>query len=108
MKFLGYIVLLGAFGSAAVWGQAPAPKMRDAATHEQLAERDRKAAQANPVKPPAPVAAKPAAPATVAPKRSLLAESDIVSFNGNATLVPKRAILQIPKNLADRIKYQPG
>lgn len=102
------MVLLGAFGSAAVRGQAPAPQMRDAVTHEQLAERARKAAQENPVKPPAPTAAKPAVPATEKPKRSLLAESDIISFNGNATLVPKRAILQIPKNLADRIKYQPG
>lgn len=108
MKSLGYMVLLGAFGTAAVQGQTSPPPMRDAATHEQLAERARKAAQAVPVKPPVAAPAKPAAPSKVEPPRSLLAESDIVCYNGNATLVPKRAILQMPKNLADRLKYQPG
>ena len=33
------------------------------------------------------------------------ADSDILCFNGMATLVPKRAVLHIPKNFADRLKY---
>jgi hypothetical protein len=38
---------------------------------------------------------------------SLLDESDVVCFGKCATLIPKRAILQIPKNLEGRIKMQP-
>src|SRR5688572_18404373 len=106
MKHLVYMGLLSAFGPTAVNAQATGAPMRDAATHEELAGRAREAAKGNLTKLPVP--AKPAAPSKVEPPRSLLSESDIVCFNGNATLVPKRAILQLPKNLADRLKYQPG
>jgi hypothetical protein len=40
--------------------------------------------------------------------KSLLDQSDIICFGNFATLVPKRAILQIPKNLAGRIQIKPG
>ena len=43
-------------------------------------------------------------PSVVNRPKSILAESDIVCFGDVATLVPKRAILQIPKNYADRIQ----
>ena len=40
--------------------------------------------------------------------KDLISQSDIISFQGVATLVPKRAILQIPKNYRDRMALQPG
>lgn len=112
------ISLLGAFTASAK------PPMRDAVTHDQLSLQYRKAAQEDPmrkleaVKRPDPVKgsapAKTADPAKAAETKeaeappSLLAQSDIICFNGLATLVPKRAIIQIPKNLAGRLGYQPG
>jgi hypothetical protein len=47
-------------------------------------------------------------PSTVNPPKNLVSDSDTLCFNGNVTLVPKGAVLQLPKNLADRLKYQPG
>jgi hypothetical protein len=47
-------------------------------------------------------------PSVVNRPKSLLGESDIISFGNFATLVPKRAILQIPENYADRIQMKPG
>lgn len=47
-------------------------------------------------------------PSIVNQPKDLVADSDILCFGGNATLVPKRAILNIPKNLAERLKFQPG
>jgi hypothetical protein len=88
-------------------GQAPkAPPMRDAATHQQIVVMSRNASQADPMLKQTP--AKGPDPSTATPVKSLLAESDVICFNGNVTLVPKRAILQIPKNLEDRFKYKPG
>ncbi len=83
-----------------------APPMRDAVTHEQIVVTHRQAMQADPMLKQTP--AKGADPSTATPVKSLLGESDVICFNGNVTLVPKRAVLQIPKNFADRFKYQPG
>lgn len=47
-------------------------------------------------------------PSVVHRPKSLLADSDIICYRGYAALVPKRAIIQLPKNLADRMKMQPG
>lgn len=47
-------------------------------------------------------------PSLVNQPKDLIASSDILCFGGNATLVPKRAILTIPKNLAGRLTFQPG
>jgi len=38
----------------------------------------------------------------------LIASSDILCHKGKATLVPKRAILQIPASLSDRLKIEKG
>jgi hypothetical protein len=80
--------------------------MRDAATHEQLALALRKADQADPMK--NMPAAKGVDPSVVNRPKDLLSESDIISFGGIATLVPKRAILQIPQSCANHIKMEPG
>jgi hypothetical protein len=91
---------------AAASAQTPAPVMRDAATHEQLSLALRKADQADPMKSMQP--AKGEDPSVKNRPKDLLGESDIISFRGIATLVPKRAILQIPKSCEERMKLEPG
>lgn len=82
------------------------PKMRDAATHDQLVEVTRKAAQekTEPVFQPA----QGEDPSTANRPADLISRSDILCYNGVATLVPKRAVLHIPKNMASRIGMQDG
>ena len=40
--------------------------------------------------------------------KDILAESDIISYRGLATLVPKRAILMTPKTYSGLIKFESG
>jgi hypothetical protein len=86
--------------------ETKAPVMREAATHAQLALALRKADQTDPMK--NLPAAKGEDPSVVNRPKDLLSQSDIISFQGIATLVPKRAILQIPKSCADRMKLEPN
>jgi hypothetical protein len=79
--------------------------MHDVATHDQIVATMRQAADADPMK--TMVASNLEDPAVNLPK-DLISQSDLISFNGFATLVPKRAILQIPKSIADRIHYVEG
>ena len=51
---------------------------------------------------------KGADPSLVNQPQDLVASSDILCVGGFATLVPKRAVMCVPKNLADRMKFQPG
>ena len=80
--------------------------MRDASTHEQLALAYRKAAQQNPMRNMRP--AKGTDPSVVNQPKDILSESDIICFNGTATLVPKRAILNLPAAMQGRLKFLPG
>lgn len=85
--------------------RAETVKMRDAATHEQLSAALQKPGQRDPM-----VTLKPSVgidPASVNRPKDILSDSDILCFGAYATLVPKRAILQIPKNFADRMGLQP-
>jgi hypothetical protein len=75
------------------------PEMRDAATHEQLQKKSHAAVIQDPMKKLPP--ANETDPAKDAPK-DLISQSDILSFDGTFTLVPKRAILAIPKDLEKR------
>ena len=97
--------IVGAAGGQAVTSPGP-PPMRDAVTHEQITGLYREASQNDPMRKQA--VSKGPDPSTVNQPKSLIGESDMICFNGAVTLVPKRAVLQIPKNLADRLKYQPG
>ena len=83
-----------------------APVMRDAATHEQIALAYRKTAQEDPMRNMKPT--KGPDPSVVNRPKSLLSESDIISFGGLATLVPKHAIMQIPASCTERLKIEPG
>lgn len=82
------------------------PKMRDAATHDQLVQAMRKESQNDPMKKMEP--AKGEDPSVVNRPRDLLAASDIICYGGIATLVPKRAIIVQPENMADRLSMKSG
>lgn len=82
---------------------AEAPVMRDAATHEQLAEQLRNAQQTDPMKRLQPAQGED--PAKNLPP-DLLSQSDFICYGGIATLVPKRAILAVPKALEDRTRLE--
>jgi len=86
-------------------GTGNPPPMRDAATHDQLLLKLRQASQQNPMAKFTSVEG--ADPSKVNRPESLLASSDILCFGGMAVLVPKRAILQTPPKLADRIGLKP-
>lgn len=99
-----FIWLLLAAASSAQSGNKPV--MRDVATHEQLVTLLRKAEQNDPMK-KLPLT-QGEDPSVVNRSKDLLADSDIISFRGVATLVPKRAVLQIPNSCTERMKLEPG
>lgn len=84
----------------------PALPMRDAATHAQLAATLRETAQTDPMRKMEP--SKGPDPSRENQPKDLISQSDIICFGGVATLVPKRAILQLPKALANRTQLVPG
>ncbi len=100
MKNITLIFLLVSFNAEAV------EEMRDAATHEQLVVAYRKASQEDPMRRQLPV--KGPDPSVVNRPKDLVSDSDILCFNGAVTLVPKQAVMQIPKTMADRLKYVAG
>jgi len=92
-----------------VYGQvAMAPKavMRDVATHEDIVAAGRKAAEEN--KTPAFIPIQRKDPSVANKPGDLISRSDILCFGGIATLVPKRAVIHIPKGVASRIGMQDG
>jgi hypothetical protein len=101
-----YLIMLGGLAPLA-WSQpSPMGEMRDASTHEQLVMTYRKAAQQDPMRKMQP--AKGVDPSVVNQPKDILSSSDIICYNGMATLVPKRAILNLPVAMQARLKFQPG
>lgn len=84
----------------------PKPRFRDAATHEQLSQALRKSERSDPMK--NLTQAQGEDPSKVNQPVNLLEQSDIISFNGLATLVPKRAILATPASHKQRVTLTPG
>lgn len=103
MNALSKILLVALFAlpAADADAQDEQPEFRDAATHDQLAQKYRESrprkALDDAVGRTRPDPTKENQP------RDLISSSDIISFNGLTTLVPKRAILRIPENYRDRI-----
>lgn len=85
---------------------APTLQMRDAASHEELLLERRAAIQLDPMKHLAVATGED--PSKANQPTDILAESDIISFRGMATLVPKRAILQMPQAYSGYLKMEPG
>lgn len=103
---LSLTLLLSAAAMAVQPKPTPATQMRDAATPDQLSLKYREAQQLDPMRKLEP--AKGVDPSTVNQPLDLVSQSDIISFNGMTTLVPKRAVLHIPKEMEARLKFQPG
>jgi hypothetical protein len=99
---LSTAVFLVAASSAA---RAGSVAMRDAATHDQLALAMQQSQQADPMK-SLPVS-KIEDPSVNLPK-DLVSQSDFICVAGVATLVPKHAILKVPADYANRIRFQEG
>ncbi len=112
MKSLFPFILLSL---ASVQAQQLAPSAPDAAapTHEQLLERrklaEAAAQRANESQPSARETSPAVDPSKANKPQGLLARSEIISFDGIATLVPKRAIIHKPQNLESRTgAFAPG
>lgn len=100
------LIIFGGLAPLA-WSQASRMnEMRDASTHEQLAMTYRKAAQEDPMRAMQP--AKGADPSAANKPTDILSRSEIICYNGMATLVPKRAILNMPAAMQGRLKFLPG
>lgn len=74
---------------------------RDVITDEELVERNRKAALEKQNRKFIPAEGEDAT--KVNKVKSLLERSDVISFNGYTTLVPKRSIIHIPDGYQQRI-----
>ena len=85
---------------------APAIQMRDVASHQEVLAARRLALQTDPMQHLATVTGED--PSKANQPTDILAESDIISFRGMATLVPKRAILQTPQAYAGYLKMEAG
>lgn len=109
MKSLIPFALLS-FATAQALPQATSAPTSDAPTHQQLLERQAQAKEAAANQ----AASQPAQvqlavdPAKANKPQSLLARSEVLSFGGAATLVPKRAIIHKPQSLASRIGMASG
>ena len=101
MKAHPFIALACCLGYATASPDHGAPVMRDAATHDQLVQGLRKTEQTDPMQKLA--AASGEDPAAQNRPADLLDRSDMITFNGLSTLVPKRAILSVPKEMKDRV-----
>lgn len=80
--------------------------MREAPTHDEIVELARKAKEEAPV--PVFTPAEGPDPSVANKLGDLISRSDVLCFQGRATLVPKRAVLHVPKSLAGRLGMQEG
>lgn len=84
----------------------PRPVMRDVMTHDAIVEVARKAKEENPM--PAFKPVEGADPTLTTRPQSLLSRSDILCFQGRATLVPKRSLIHVPSEMKDRLGLKEG
>lgn len=81
-------------------------EVRDVMTQDQLLKKRSQMAQQDPMKNMV-VTASPEDSAQTLP-RDIISQSDILSFGGISTLIPKQSIILTPKNLSDRLAYVQG
>jgi hypothetical protein len=82
-------------------------QFRDAATHDSLLPLFQKSQRETPVRKFTPSTGED--PTVTNVPGNLIERSDVISFNGNTTLIPKFAIIQIPASFKERINnHTPG
>lgn len=108
MKTTILVYLALAFAATAVRGQVveSRPTMRDAVSHRQLAKVHQQVSNQSPTA--VLKAAKGADPSKVNQPANILSRSEIISYGGWVTLVPKRAILNLPANYKARLRTDPS
>jgi hypothetical protein len=85
----------------------PKPAFRDAATNETLTAKFREVSKKDPMAKFEKT--KGEDPSVKNKVGSLLARSELITFNGNTTLVPKNAIIRIPEKYKSRVNnHKPG
>ncbi|MCW1921806.1 hypothetical protein OKA05_04530 [Luteolibacter arcticus] len=98
------MIILGAVAGILIplaSAQEPARKpMRDVVTHDDIVEAARQAKDQAPLPVFKPLEGED--PSVVNRPKDLLSRSDIFSYLGQATLVPKKAVLHFPKELESR------
>ncbi len=85
---------------------AAPPVMRDVIGESQLRAISQKAIL--PMARVLPMAELKEDPSKVNQPEDLISKSDIISYNGMTTLVPKRAIIQMPESFAQRVGHPDG
>ena len=104
------ITILALLALAGLSQAAPEPKKpvyRDAETHDLLVRKLRVNQKIDPMKALAPSEGED--PSKKNQPQNLIASSDVISFNGLTTLVPKRAIMKVPAYYEDRVNnHAPG
>lgn len=87
--------------------EAPEPVFRDVATHESLSQKLREMDAKDPMK--ELEKSEGADSSKENQPLNLIESSDLISYQGVTTLVPKRAIMQIPDKYKDRVNnHVPG
>jgi hypothetical protein len=101
------LVLLMLIAGPAMGEDQRKPVYRDAETHDLIVRKLRVNQQKDPMKNMTPSEGED--PTLKNQPKDLISSSDIISFNGVTTLVPKRAIMQLPEKYNDRINnHTPG
>ncbi len=90
--------------AAAAKPAGPKPVFRDAATHDQLAAGLHKIEQEDPMR--SLKKTQGADPSVVNRPPGILEVTDMITFNGLCTLVPKRAIIQLPATFTARLNVK--
>lgn len=91
-------------------GMADPGTTQDSVSHDQLALARRSAFNSDPMRsiPVAKVETKDGDPSLSNRNQNPFSIPAIISYRGIATLVPKSAILQVPKNYSNRLEIEPG
>ncbi len=106
MKPHHLLILTCCLSHATAQTTGKAPVMRDVVTHQQLAQNLRQSQQEDPMKRLETATGEDPSKTNV--PKDLMSQSDIICFNGLATLVPKSAILASPANMKDRLAMSPN
>jgi len=80
---------------------------RDAETHDMIVKKLKATQNLDPIKKMQPSEGEDPSKKNI--PKDLISSSDVISFNGVTTLVPKRAIMQVPENYKARLNnHTPG